>query len=156
MTVVAICLKSPAQHLKHTVLYFRASGWIFLIPSAPTSACYTIILFPATSGTYLDGNECCSLIGLTGFLLQCTRCCHGFGWGCATVFFFPSSICLGCQLGGKWSDFSHFLTGGGGGGGIRRAATPLPSHWHTPTRRPTQSATVKMIPAQGWTSSTSG
>lgn len=133
------------------VLYFT-SGWIFLIPSAPTSACYTIILFASTSGTHLDGNECCSLIGLAGFLLQCTCCCHGFGWGCAAVFFFfPSSICLGCQLGGKCCDFTHFLTGGGGGGGIRRAATPLPSHWHTPTQRPAHSPTVRKTPARGWT-----
>lgn len=51
-----------------------------------------------------------SLIGLAGFLLPRTRCCHGFGWGCAAVF--ASSICLGCQLGGKCCDSTHFLTGG--------------------------------------------
>lgn len=41
-------------------------------------------------------------------LLPRTRCCHGSGWGCAAVF--ASSICLGCQLGGKmlwFHSFSH-------------------------------------------------
>lgn len=100
-----------------------------MIPSAPTSACYTIILYPA--GTYLDGNECCSLIGLTSFLLQCTRCCHGFGWGCATVFFPAPSV-----LGVSWVENGviSLIFSLGVGVGVASAVLPLLC-LHTGTRQ---------------------
>lgn len=81
-----------------------------MILSAPTSIRSAIILSESTSGTYLDGNAFSPLIGFAGFLLLRARCCHGFGCGCAAVF--ASSICLGCQLGGKCCDSTHFLSRG--------------------------------------------
>lgn len=62
----------------------------------------------SSSLTCFYGTSFFSAIGLAGFLLP--RCCHGFDLSCAAVF--ASSICLGCQLGGKCCDSTHFLSRG--------------------------------------------
>lgn len=50
---------------------------------------------------------------------------------------FASSICLGCQLGGKCCDSTHFLSGGvGRGGSIHPSATPMSHCWRTSTPFP--------------------
>lgn len=121
--------------------HYDGSSW-FLQHQPPSIRLSSSFSLP--QGTYLDGNEFSSLIGLAGFLLQRTRCCHGFGWGCAAVFFLAPSV-----LGVSWVENAVIPLIFSLGGGIHPAATPLSSHWHTSTQYPprvqTHSSTVKRI-----------